>query len=90
MYIIKRWYYGRGAPPVNWLVLAVCIRNEHVYAVMHQYPCGTVHVVPFIWVQMRVWTSYRRVCIGHGYRRYTATGGCLNGTAKLIIGHDTV
>ena len=30
---------------------------------MHWYPSGTVHIVPFVWVQMRMWTGYRRVCI---------------------------
>ena len=30
---------------------------------MHWYPSGTVHIVPFVWVQMRMWTGYCRVCI---------------------------
>ena len=30
---------------------------------MHWYPSGTVHIVPFVLFQMRMWTGYRRVCI---------------------------
>ena len=34
MYVVKRYYYGRDAPPVNWLVLTVRIRNIHVDALV--------------------------------------------------------
>ena len=30
---------------------------------MHWYPSGTVHILLFVWVQMHMWTGYRRVCI---------------------------
>ena len=69
MYIVKRWYYGRDAPPVNWLVLAVCIRNEHVYALVslwyHSY--STVCMGPNACVDELPPHVY------HGYRRYTVT-----------------
>ena len=30
---------------------------------MHWYASGTIHIVLFVWIQMRMWMSYRLVCM---------------------------
>ena len=73
----------RDAPPLNWLVLVVCIRNEHVYArVSLWYLSNNIdYMGPPMCVDEPPLHEY------HRYHRYTYCNGCLNGTAECVIGY---
>ena len=83
MYIMKGWYYGMNAPPVNWQVLAVCICNEHIYALVSlRYRSYST-----VCMGLNACVDELPPHVYHGYHRYVYRDGCLNGTTMRIIGY---